>query len=290
MATGMIIAAATIKMIRIINHIFKIFCKKCIFNLKILKSKTKMDSVSYETLFRVKKESLILLKDRGFTIPSEEASILNGTMNIDTFINMYNAIKNDDTHPLREFIYKKSFRTAMTNTYNRGRETCFVYFADTENSKNKKKEISKQEVSVFCKAIADLEVNEAIMISNVPSSPAVEALSMNICDKTDNRNVGVTVQYFTYEELMFNPLNHIYVPKHRILSSKEAEELARRDKITGGMLPQILLFDPICKRLGARPGNIIEVTRKVLIEQSLIEEEISYRYVFAQPSGDRARK
>lgn len=250
-----------------------------------------MENISSDyDLLRVKRESLLLLKERGYVIPADEAAMLREDITIYEFKNLYENFRNDPGHILYEYISKREPRVALSNVYNRGKEQCLVYFAESDIGKTKKREVSKFEVANFCRIIADLEVNEAIMICNVPSSPTVETLVTNICEKTENRNEGVLIQYFMDEELLYNPLNHAYVPKHRILSNEEKEEMEKVYKIKGSQLPQISVFDPVCKRLGARPDNILEIERKILIDKNkLIEEEISYRYVIV-PFVAKTRK
>jgi hypothetical protein len=48
-----------------------------------------MSDQSAEYLFKIKHESLVLLKERGYVIPSEESDILTGKIKIHDFKNMY---------------------------------------------------------------------------------------------------------------------------------------------------------------------------------------------------------
>ncbi len=58
-------------------------------------------------------------------------------------------------------------------------------------------------------------------------------------------------------------LNHEYVPKHEILSEKEAEKLLKKYKLNSkNKLPKILLSDPVVKAIGAKKGDILRITRK----------------------------
>ncbi|MCW1296484.1 MAG: DNA-directed RNA polymerase subunit H [Candidatus Parvarchaeota archaeon] len=54
---------------------------------------------------------------------------------------------------------------------------------------------------------------------------------------------------------------HIWVPKHRIMSEEEKEELLKKYNITLQQLPRILVNDPICKELKAKVGDVIEIER-----------------------------
>jgi DNA-directed RNA polymerase subunit H len=58
-----------------------------------------------------------------------------------------------------------------------------------------------------------------------------------------------------------NILEHVYVPKHEILSKEEADALLKKYNITPSQLPSILISDPIVKAIGAKVGDIIKITR-----------------------------
>jgi DNA-directed RNA polymerase subunit H len=77
------------------------------------------------------------------------------------------------------------------------------------------------------------------------------------------------------EEPSFNVFDHVLVPKHEILSEKEAEELLRRYKIKPYHLPKIKDTDPAVKALNAKPGDIIKITRK----SPTAGEAVYYRFV-----------
>ncbi len=71
-------------------------------------------------------------------------------------------------------------------------------------------------------------------------------------------------------------LNHEYVPKHEILSDKEAERVLKKYKLSSKMqLPKILSSDPVVKAIGAKKGDIIKITRKSITAG----EAVYYRVV-----------
>lgn len=72
-------------------------------------------------------------------------------------------------------------------------------------------------------------------------------------------------------------LKHGLVPKHEILSKKEAEEVLEKFNITKGQLPKILISDPVVKKIEAKVGNIIEITR----HSNTSGESVIYRVVTA---------
>ena len=80
------------------------------------------------------------------------------------------------------------------------------------------------------------------------------------------------------EEASFNIFEHSLVPKHEVLSKEEAEELLRKYRIKPYHLPKIKDKDPAVKAIGAKPGDIIKITRK----SPTAGEYVHYRYVIQE--------
>jgi DNA-directed RNA polymerase subunit H len=73
----------------------------------------------------------------------------------------------------------------------------------------------------------------------------------------------------------FEILKHELVPKFSILSKEDVEALRHAYGIRKEDLPWIRRSDPICKEIGAKPGEVLKIERKS--EVSGIVE--AYRYV-----------
>ncbi len=56
-------------------------------------------------------------------------------------------------------------------------------------------------------------------------------------------------------------LVHEMVPKHEVLSEKDADKILEQLNVSRDQLPGILLNDPALKGLNAKNGDIIRVTR-----------------------------
>lgn len=69
--------------------------------------------------------------------------------------------------------------------------------------------------------------------------------------------------------------DHIYVPKHEIMSKSEAEKILEKFNCQPTELPLIFTNDPAIIGLGVKPGDMIRITRK----SSTAGESIYYRYV-----------
>jgi len=69
--------------------------------------------------------------------------------------------------------------------------------------------------------------------------------------------------------------DHIYVPKHEIITKKGAQEILTNFNCKLTELPLIFVTDPAIVGLGVKPGDMIKITRK----SSTAGEGIYYRYV-----------
>ena len=69
--------------------------------------------------------------------------------------------------------------------------------------------------------------------------------------------------------------NHIFQPRHEILSKNEAQEVLKKYNTKPSQLPYIMLSDKGLEDLDVRPGDIIKITRK----SSTAGESVYYRYV-----------
>jgi DNA-directed RNA polymerase subunit H len=64
------------------------------------------------------------------------------------------------------------------------------------------------------------------------------------------------------KRLQFNILDHVLVPKHRVLT--EAEKIRIKTKyniINDNQFPELSRFDPVAQAIGIRPGEVCEIIR-----------------------------
>ncbi len=69
--------------------------------------------------------------------------------------------------------------------------------------------------------------------------------------------------------------DHVYVPKHEIMTKKEAEDVLKKYNCTPTQLPLIFVNDPAIVGLGVKPGDMIKITRK----SGTAGVSMYYRYV-----------
>ena len=69
------------------------------------------------------------------------------------------------------------------------------------------------------------------------------------------------IDVYTLDETQYNIVNHILVPKHRICSKKEKAKIMLSYSAKPEKIPQIKSVDPMVRHLGAKKGQLLEITR-----------------------------
>jgi DNA-directed RNA polymerase subunit H len=77
------------------------------------------------------------------------------------------------------------------------------------------------------------------------------------------------------EKKVMKITNHIFQPRHEILSKNEAQEVLKKYNTKPSQLPYIMLSDKGLEDLDVRPGDIIKITRK----SPTAGQSVYYRYV-----------
>ena len=72
---------------------------------------------------------------------------------------------------------------------------------------------------------------------------------------------GVRIETFAINALQYNVTQHQLVPPHRVLGAEEQTEVLKKLRATTDQLAKILTSDPLVKWYGARPGQVMEITR-----------------------------
>jgi DNA-directed RNA polymerase subunit H (RpoH/RPB5) len=102
--------------------------------------------------------------------------------------------------------------------------------------------------------------NIIIVFNNESISTAVKS-QLNKYDKIFQKNGG-HLQYFSSQQLMFNPTKHEYVPKHTKLTEDEVKEFMKEYSPRSKMhMHAILQNDAIAKWIGLKHGDIVRIDR-----------------------------
>ena len=73
----------------------------------------------------------------------------------------------------------------------------------------------------------------------------------------------------------FDIFKHELVPKHEVLSPEETEKLLEKYRVKPYQLPRIRASDAAAIAIGAKPGDVVQITRKSVTAG----KSVSYRYV-----------
>ncbi|PUA32886.1 MAG: DNA-directed RNA polymerase subunit H [Zestosphaera tikiterensis] len=74
-----------------------------------------------------------------------------------------------------------------------------------------------------------------------------------------------------------NVIEHELVPKHEVLSPEEAIKVLKELGVRPDQLPYLRASDPVAVAIGAKPGDIVRITRKSPTAGKIVV----YRFVIA---------
>lgn len=180
-------------------------------------------------LFRIRKNVLKMLEDRGYTVSSKEMS------------ESYESFRNRVTN--------RSDLVILCQRSNAD-EYIFVEFYEKQDKK-----IGVQQINEFGLRISNQNIKNGIMIL----SGGITTLCKNAIQ--DLSLAGINIETFDEKELIVNITEHELVPKHTILSQDEKNSLLAKYKLKENQLPKILLSDPISKYLGLRRAQVVKIIR-----------------------------
>jgi DNA-directed RNA polymerase I, II, and III subunit RPABC1 len=101
-----------------------------------------------------------------------------------------------------------------------------------------------------------LKKNNILLVTN----EKMNTNSMKTLVKHNDSNIDI--QVYSLKELQFNPYKHALVPKHRVLTPAEEEQVMTDLKLRSrSQLPIILRDDAIARYLNIKSGSIVHITR-----------------------------
>lgn len=139
-----------------------------------------------------------------------------------------------------------------------------VWMRHIAQSKLKSGRTGVKEVRRMKKMLEDTEIDKPILIGR----------GFTYAAKTEARKNRIEL-VSTDSLPSFDLFKHEIVPKHEILTKEDVKELQKKYRINPYQIPRIKASDPAAKMIGAKPGDIIKITRESLTAGS----SIAYRYV-----------
>jgi DNA-directed RNA polymerase subunit H len=105
------------------------------------------------------------------------------------------------------------------------------------------------------------KIKHFVLVTEAPLTAKTQQIFNNV-DKELCEEKSGTFSCFLRRELMYNPHEHVLVPKHRVLSDKEKDEVMSTYTVEHNKkLPIISKSDTMARWLRGRHGDLFEITR-----------------------------
>ena len=125
-----------------------------------------------------------------------------------------------------------------------------------------KTKISKTHIQDYIEDLYNVEEtlgeddNLIIVGKDKPNDTLINVLDMSY--KTDKYYVNI----YNIHDYLYNILDHVLVPPHRIIDNEEKKEVAKYYNIVNdSQWPEISRFDPVATAIGLKPGDVVEIIR-----------------------------
>lgn len=285
---------------------------------------SQLENVDPSHLLRIKKETLKILARRGYKI--NDSLYLNMTPEnfVDIFENKkYQAQLNvsspmligigekkiysladgststgADQYKIRAATTNPTYRTYLSNVYehtNSSNPKRFLVFFTRGESADGKSSVPKAEATLFSKLYLEMKCSGGMFIAYEPFSTQtsqclheISSFGQDIKDEESNDSENF-VQIFNDSELLYDPLDHSFSPRYEVVPSSVVRKLKDEKYITPSQFGKMTYDDPIAKRLGLRPGNVVKCNRRHIISDSMINSSITYLQVTAPPTRKKER-
>jgi len=261
------------------------------------------EDLNPEHLLRIKNETLKILARRGYIINDPESLTMSAA---DFARNLENKAKiaNTDSKAsvmipqlyIRSKKSKPTYRTLISNVYEYAEDRTklfLVYFADMRDIASKSVPID--EAKDFSQLYSELGCKGGMFISygnlSTPATQYIREISfadLEVKDE-DASYIQNFIQIFKDSELLYDPLTHIWASRFEIVPISIVRKLKEEKSITPSQFPKMCYDDPIAKRLGLRPGNVVKCYRHHIVSDSMVNSSITYLQITAPPTRKKER-
>lgn len=190
------------------------------------------NSQTIAKIFKSRKIMLELAERRGYNIDQykdfniPEISTLYNTCNLDMLLT--------DPETQEKLYFKYHLKTKISKTHIQD------YMEDLYNVEEK------------------IGPNDNLIIvgKDKPNDTLINVLDMAY--KNDEYYVNI----YNIHDYLYNILDHVLVPQHRIIDENEKKQLEKYYNVTNKkQWPEISRFDPVAVAIGIKPGQVAEITR-----------------------------
>lgn len=196
----------------------------------------KQMSVSEEQntkLFKARRTVVQMLRDRGYSVPDSDIK-----MTRQQFIEKYG----ENVHLKRDDLL------ILCSKGDAPTDQIYVFFpAEVKVGVPMVRNCAKR-------MKADNVYNAILVVQRALTAPAKAAIN--------EINSYFHMEVFEEAELLTNITEHMFVPKHTVLTNQEKKELLEKYRVKETQLPRILVSDPVAKYYGMKRGQVVKITRQ----------------------------
>jgi DNA-directed RNA polymerase subunit H (RpoH/RPB5) len=192
-----------------------------------------MNASDIEDLYRSRKTLLVILDIRGYdTNPYRHFSPEEIAV----------AVPTPESLPALSFNLKKKDPA--------DKRICYVRYG----------KFSRQKLVNTFEAAPDNTIGETIVLTMDPVLDIHHQLALKLYFTKPN---PILVSFFWISHIVNNPMDHILVPKHEVVSEEVKREVMEKYNIIANSKFPLIRFhvDPIIRILGGVPGDLVKITR-----------------------------
>lgn len=197
-------------------------------------------------LWRVRRTILEMLKDRGYTVLSDDLE-----MDVDEFYQRFSITPSEPKTAIN-----RSRLMYMASKKNYLEDVIMVYFPEEDK-------IGLKEIKALYSSMQQSNAKRAILVlrPNMRHSTAktISAQALNAIDALEAKRY--IVEHFNEDEFLVNITHHELVPQHVPLNEEDKAQLLLRYKLTDSQLPRMKKSDPIARYFGMKRGQVCKIIR-----------------------------
>jgi len=183
-----------------------------------------------KSLFRVRRTTIKMLKQRGFLVADEDLR------------NTFDDFKERFGDPV-----VRDVLTILVQKVDDPSDQLLVFFPEDEK-------VGVKPIRTYMDRLKEEGIRRAIVVVIKDITPFAKQALEEMAPK-------FIVEHFSEAELLIDITEHELVPEHEVLTFDEKAALLKRYKLKETQLPRMQLGDPIARYFGLQRGQVVKIVR-----------------------------